>query len=234
MQFEELQQEWQRFDQKLDRSLVLQAEVVRRVVMQPARRRVNRFAIWPVIDLVFCAVGLLLAGSSLGKHWRDWQVAAPAIVVMISAIALAASSILQLQRVAELDWCGPVAELQTALERLRTTKIRQFKWIILFSPFVGFYQWWDCTGSSSGCRMTASTSSTSSIRGGSSPTMSLVCCSCRWATLSPVVSQSGVVVSDGGKRHSMISPERASSRRLAMWIVGRACRTRHLITASET
>ncbi len=75
MQFEELQQEWQRFDQKLDRSLALQAEVVRRVVMQPARRRVNRFAIWPVIYLVFCAVGLLLAGSSLGKHRPDWQVA---------------------------------------------------------------------------------------------------------------------------------------------------------------
>ncbi len=35
--------------------------------------------------------------------------------------------------------CGPVAELQTALERLRTTKIWQFKWIILFSPFVGFF-----------------------------------------------------------------------------------------------
>ena len=138
MQLEELQQEWQRLDQKLDRSLALQAEVVRQVVMQPARRRVNRFGIWPAIDLVFCAVGLLLAGSSLSKHWRDWQVAAPAIVVMISAIALAASSILQLKRVAELDWCGPVAELQTALERLRAAKIRQFKWIILFSPLVGF------------------------------------------------------------------------------------------------
>lgn len=30
MQLEELQQEWQRLDQKLDRSLALQAEVVRK------------------------------------------------------------------------------------------------------------------------------------------------------------------------------------------------------------
>jgi hypothetical protein len=138
MQLEQLQQEWQRLNQKLDQSLALQAEMVRQVVMRPARRRVNRLAIWPAIDLVFCAVGLLLVGSFLGDHWRDWRLAAPAIAVMISAGALAAASVLQLVRVAELDWCGPVAEIQTALERLRAVKIRQFKWTILFSPLVGF------------------------------------------------------------------------------------------------
>jgi len=52
--------------------------------------------------------------------------------------ALLAASIRQLERVAKLDWCGPVAEIQSSLERLRVVKIRQFKWIMLLSPLVGF------------------------------------------------------------------------------------------------
>ena len=139
MQLDELQQQWQRLDQKLDQSLVLQTELVRRVVMQPVRRRINRLAIWPaMIDIVFC-VGLLLLGAAfLSDHWRDWHHVAPASVVLIGAIALLVSSIRQLVRGAELDWCGPVAEIQSSLERLRVAKIRQFKWIMLLAPLVGF------------------------------------------------------------------------------------------------
>lgn len=137
MQLEELQQQWQRLEQKLDLSLALETELVRQVVIQPARQRVNRLALWPAIDLV-CCIGVLLFGVAfLRDHWRDWRLVAPASVVLISASALWASCMCQLQLVAELDWSGPVAEIQRSLERLRVAKIRQFKWIILLSPLVG-------------------------------------------------------------------------------------------------
>jgi hypothetical protein len=138
MQLEELRQQWTQLDRKLDRSLALETELVRRVVMQPVRGRINRLAIWPVIDVIFCVGVLLVCGEFLGTHWRDWHLAVPAGVLMIGAIALMVDSIFQLQRVAELDWCKPVADIQCALESLRVSKIRQFKWIILFSPLVGF------------------------------------------------------------------------------------------------
>lgn len=139
MQLEELQQQWQRLDQKLDQSLALQTELVRRVVMQPARRRVNRLALWPaLIDVAFSVCVLLLVGACLGDLWGDWRGVAPASVVMIGAIALLIISIRQLQHVAKLDWCGPVAEIQSSLERLRIAQIRKFKWIMLLAPLVGF------------------------------------------------------------------------------------------------
>lgn len=138
MQLEELQQQWQRLDQKLDRSLALETELVRQVVMQPARRRVKRLAFWPAIDLVCCAGGLLLAATFLRGHWREWQLVLPTGTVVISVIALMIDSLRQLARVAELDWGGPVAEIQRSLEELRVAKIRQFKWIMLLSPLVGF------------------------------------------------------------------------------------------------
>jgi hypothetical protein len=87
---------------------------------------------------MFCIGVLLLGATFLRGHWRDLRLVVPASAVMFCAIALFADSIGQLARVAELDWCGPVAEIQSSLERLRVAKIRQFKWIILLSPLVGF------------------------------------------------------------------------------------------------
>lgn len=138
MQLEQLQQQWQQLDQKLDHSLALQNELMRQVVIQPTRRRLHRLAVWPVIDLVFGIVVALLTGSFLAGHWPDGRLVLPAGTVMIGAIALVISSICQLNCVAELDWSGPVADIQRSLEQLRIMKICQFKWVILLSPLVGF------------------------------------------------------------------------------------------------
>ena len=138
MQLDELQQQWQRLDEKLDRSLAIQSELLRQSGVRPVRRRIRRFVVWPAIDLLFAIGVLLVAGSILGDHWRDWALVLPALVVVGGAVALAVSSILQLKCIGELDWCGPIAEIQSGLERLRALKIRQFKWVILWSPLVGF------------------------------------------------------------------------------------------------
>jgi hypothetical protein len=145
MQLDELQQQWQQLDQKLDQALALQKELLRQVGVRPVQRRISRFAFWPAIDLIFAAGVVLFAGSCLGDHWSDWKVAMPAIVVMAGGIALAASNILQLDRVSKLDWSGPIAEIQSGLEKLRAMKIRQFKWVILCSPLVGFCAFVICT-----------------------------------------------------------------------------------------
>ncbi len=138
MQLEELQQQWQQLGEKLDQSLALQTQLLRQVGVRPVQNRINRFAVWPAIDLLFSIGVALFAGSVLGDHWSDWRVAFPAVVLLAGAVALAISSILQLQRISELDWSGPIAEIQRGLERLRALKVRQFKWIILWSPLVGF------------------------------------------------------------------------------------------------
>ncbi len=138
MQLEELQRQWQRLDEKLEQTLKLDSELLRQTVMPPTRRRVNRLAIWPALDIAFCLVVLLLAGSFLGDHWLAWSIVGPATVVIVATTILLIDSIRQLVRVAEVDWCGTVVDIQSSLSRLRITKIRQFKWIILLSPLVGF------------------------------------------------------------------------------------------------
>lgn len=138
MQFEELQQQWHRLDEKLERTMRTSGELLRLTVTQPARRRMNRSAFWPALDTAFCAAVLLVAGSFIGTHWNTWSLVVPAGVVMMAAIALLSSSVRQLMIVSGIDWSHPVVDIQRALAELRLARIRQFKWIILLSPLVGF------------------------------------------------------------------------------------------------
>ena len=138
MQLEELQRQWQRLDEKLERTLKLDDELLRLTILQPARRRVNRWAIWPALDIAFCLAVTLFTGSFLGDHWQIASLVIPASVVMIAAVMLLSDSIRQLSRLSEIDWSGAVVDIQCSLSSLRMAKIRQFKWIILLSPLVGF------------------------------------------------------------------------------------------------
>lgn len=138
MQLEELQQQWLRLDQKLDQSLALGNELMRQVVLYPARRRIHRLMIWPIIDLVFSGFLIFISMAFLSGHGGNLHQAAPAVVVVLGALALLVSNVRQLQLVTSLDWTKPVADIQTMLVKLRAVKIQQFKWIILLSPLVGF------------------------------------------------------------------------------------------------
>lgn len=136
MNLDDLQHQWRQLEQKLDRSLQLETELARRVVLQPARRRVSWLAFWPALDVVLCVGGLLLGGSLIGDHWSNWRLTIPAGAIAGCIVALLINSIWQLNLVAALDWSGPVATIQRSLGLLRLAKVRQFKWIILLSPLL--------------------------------------------------------------------------------------------------
>ncbi len=136
MQLEELQQQWQRLDEKLERTLNMDSEILRLTVTRPARQRMNRSAIWPALDVAFCLAILLVTAPFLGRHWPNWSLVGPTVVVIMAAIALMIDSIRQLIRVSEINWSGSVVDIQSSLSRLHMAKIRQFKWVILLSPLV--------------------------------------------------------------------------------------------------
>ena len=137
MQLEELQQQWQRLDDKLERTLKLDRELLRLAVVLPARRRIHRHRIWPILDIAMGLAVMLFTGSFLSDHWQTSSLAAPAAIVMIAALMLLITSIRQLAIISELDWSGMVVDIQRTLSCLQLAKIRQFKWVILSSPLVG-------------------------------------------------------------------------------------------------
>lgn len=138
MQLEEMQQRWQQLDQKLDHLAELGSTLAHQVIVQPARRRVTRLALWPSIDIGFSVCLLILGIQFLRGHGQRLELLGPACTAMLGALGLLISSMLQLQLLSTLDWTGPVANIQASLHRLRVARIRQFKWIILLAPLMGF------------------------------------------------------------------------------------------------
>lgn len=138
MQIEELQQQWIRLDEKLERTVKMKSELLRLALVQPAKRRMGWLAFWPVLDIAFCAVILLFGGSFLWDHRDSLALVASASVLMLGGVLLLNFSIRQLVIASAMDWSRSVAEIQSSLAKLRIAKIQQFKWVMLTSPLVGF------------------------------------------------------------------------------------------------
>jgi len=136
MELDQLQERWRQLDQKLDRALATNSAVMRQIGLQETRRRINRLAVRPVIDLAFGVGVLLVAGSFLGDHWPELTLVLPALGLMVASVLLVIDNIRQLASASKVAWDGPIAEIQLAVSRLRHARIRQFKWIILLSPLL--------------------------------------------------------------------------------------------------
>ncbi len=138
MELDQLQERWSQLDHKLDRSLATNSAVLRQVGLLGTRRRIDRLAVWPAIDLAFGMGVLLVTGSFLGDHWPEPTLFLPALGLMIASVLFVIDNIRQLASASGVAWDGPIADIQLAVSRLRHARIRQFKWIILLSPLLWF------------------------------------------------------------------------------------------------
>ncbi len=136
MELDQLQERWRQLDQKLDRTLATKSAVLRQIGLQGTRRRINRLAVRPVIDLAFGVGVLLVTGSFLGDHWPEPTLVLPALGLVVASVLFVIDNIRQLASASRVAWDGPIADIQFAVSRLRHARIRQFKWIILLSPLL--------------------------------------------------------------------------------------------------
>jgi hypothetical protein len=136
MELDQLQERWRQLDQKLDQTLATNSAVLRQIGLQETRRRINRLAVRPMIDLAFGVGVLVVAGSFLGDHWPEPTLVLPALGLMVASVLFVIDNIRQLASASRVAWDGPIADIQLAVSRLRHARIRQFKWIILLSPLL--------------------------------------------------------------------------------------------------
>lgn len=138
MQIEELQKQWQLLDEKLDRSLRINGELLRQSVVGSARGRLTRWMIWPSIDIAASVFVAIFTIAFSTEHWATLGLMLPALALMAGAISLCVSSVRQIAMLSEIDWAGPVVSIQQTLAALHVVQTRQIYWILLTSPIVGF------------------------------------------------------------------------------------------------
>ena len=138
MQIEDLQKQWQQLDEKLDRSLRINTELLRQTVVGSTRGRLTHWMIWPSIDIAASVFVAIFSIAFATDHWVAWELILSALVLLVGAISLCVSSVRQIAMISEMDWAGPVVSLQQSLAALRVVQTRQNYWILLTSPIVGF------------------------------------------------------------------------------------------------
>ena len=113
------------------------AALLRQIYLQDTRRRINRVALWRVIDLAFGVGVLAVSGACLGDHWPKPALVTAALGLMVAAVLFLVDNVRQLVAVSKVGWTGPIADIQLIVSRLRQARVRQVKWIILLSPLLG-------------------------------------------------------------------------------------------------
>jgi hypothetical protein len=136
MELQTLEERWLQLDKKIEENSSLLTALVKSTQERRADRLHRRLAFWPILDLAFGIVVLLIVGSFLGDHRLEASLSLPALAIMPAVIFLAIDNIRLLVLLADLSWDGPIASSQVMLSRFRQARIRQFKWIILLSPLL--------------------------------------------------------------------------------------------------
>jgi hypothetical protein len=136
MNLEELKDQWTSQNEKLEKSLRLNAALLRESASGKTRGALSGLAraIW--IELVINFVALLLLGSFIADHVSEPRFLVPAVVLHLFAIGLIVAAVRQLAALAQIDFDAPILLSQKKLESLRIQRIRATKWILILAPLL--------------------------------------------------------------------------------------------------
>lgn len=142
MDLSNLQQTWNRLEDKLEKSNRLNLELLRKVNLDRAQNKLKGLVWQQAITIAF----YLLAGSYFihfsATHWENWHyVIAGGILAGWSFIA-SASAIHQLQLILTIDYSIPVLQLQKRLMSIKTAIIKNLRIAVWMLPFyMAFVVW---------------------------------------------------------------------------------------------
>lgn len=136
--FEQLNQLWKEQSEKLDVAIDLQHSLYEESRISQVSSALRRFTIFPVLDLMFGMVIMIFAWSFVLENWPVGYLLAPAVSLLVFAHAAVAISIYDLTLIGRVSFGGSICETQSLIERLKSNRIREFKWAVLLAPWLGF------------------------------------------------------------------------------------------------
>lgn len=136
MELEELKQQWDAMNRKLDASLTLNSELVRRSIADGNRRAIRRLTMGNITTLVLNVLAVLVMGSVVAGSTHSVSEFVPALLLHLAAIGALTMSIHQHIALRAAHPEEPVVALQMRLERLRELRLLELKWILQLSPLL--------------------------------------------------------------------------------------------------
>jgi hypothetical protein len=136
MDLDELKEQWQKLDAKVQLGLRLDARLLREVTSAQTRSFVGG-ELWrrmPLLLLDLLAVVWL--GSFAADHAHELRFFVPALVLMAFAVFMLAAGVRQLALLRGVDYSAPVLRHQRQLGQLRLERLRVTKLVLLAAPLL--------------------------------------------------------------------------------------------------
>jgi hypothetical protein len=136
MDLDEMEQTWRAYDRKLDDSLRLNAHLLRTSTLERTRTALGRlrWRLW--VELAGAAAALLWTGSFTARHIADPRYSVLGAALGLCALGLVISTVWQMAAIGELDYGGPVLEIQSRLQAVRLRRVRDTQLALVLGPLL--------------------------------------------------------------------------------------------------
>jgi hypothetical protein len=136
MDLDDLKQSWQAYDRKLDAALTLNARLLRTTLVGRAETAVGRLRRLVAVELAGALAALVWLISFTAGHVADARFAGMGAMLGLCALGLAVTAGWQLAALGELDYGGPVLEIQARLEAIRLRRLRDTQLALALGPLI--------------------------------------------------------------------------------------------------
>jgi hypothetical protein len=136
MNLEQLSEQLRDYDGKLDRSLRLNARLLRESRVQRTGSRLTRLSRSVALELAGNAVAVALLGMFIASHIGEPRFFVPAVVLDFCALGLILLGARQLAVLNGIDYGAPVVAIQKRLGTLKAMRVRTMQWILIASPLL--------------------------------------------------------------------------------------------------
>lgn len=131
MQLDDLKQAWAAHGALLERSLAIDERLLREVLLRKVRFALAPYVLGRALEVTLCLAALFIVMPVLAAHVAEPRYFVVGGALAVFTVGIAALSAYLLVNVLQLDFGGPVTEIQRALERIGLAEYRATKWAVL-------------------------------------------------------------------------------------------------------
>lgn len=136
MELENMRSQWAALNDKVESLLQINQMALRAATLKQADTALRRLRRGIIIELIVNSAGALLLVPFIGNHLAQPLFLAPAVLLFAFMLLQVAFGVHQLVVLNDLDFSGPVVQLQRALAALRVRRIRVTKWTFWAAPLL--------------------------------------------------------------------------------------------------
>jgi hypothetical protein len=138
MTFEQMQEQWMAQEQRIDKLVRVNRELLRERTARPLRRSMARLSLFSALEAAFTSAGLLWTGSFLFANWAEPRFLLPGLALHLWLVAALGAGVYEIVLARSLDYAAPLAELQRRVAELRAFRVRSMRLALLTGQVV----WW--------------------------------------------------------------------------------------------